>query len=267
MEKLETNADLEMIFIPSGKLEMGSPDSELQRIEYESPLHPVSIEAFFISKFPITQRQWKAIVSKSHLLEVRGLNIAQNLDLEPFNFKGEDLPVEQVSWSEAKLFCRLLSVHTGREYRLPTEAEWEYACRAGTKTPFYFGETITSNLANYDGGKTYREESKGEYRKYTTPVGTFPPNAFGIYDMHGNVWEWCEDDWHRNYTNAPNDGTAWIFNHQENLFKVIRGGSWRSKPNFCRSAFRNGAEPGDKESYIGFRVVCNSLLPTSVINH
>ncbi|MFM7881761.1 MAG: formylglycine-generating enzyme family protein, partial [Microcystis panniformis] len=154
--------------------------------------------------------------------------------------------VERVNWYQATEFCKRLSRETKREYRLPSEAEWEYACRAGTKTPFHFGETITADLANYLA-----------YKKQTTPVGQFPPNAFGLYDMHGNVWEWCADTWHDNYDGAPTDGSAWIENGNDNR-SPLRGGSWYYNPPFCRSAYRNYDFRRVSSFSLGFRVVCGA---------
>jgi formylglycine-generating enzyme required for sulfatase activity len=138
---------------------------------------------------------------------------------------------------------------------LPSEAQWEYACRAGTTTPFYFGESITPDLVNYHGNYTYAAAPKGKYREQTTDVGTFPPNAFGLYDMHGNVWEWCEDDWHENYINAPVDGSASISLRSG---KVLGGGAWGSRPATCRSASRNFHGVGFHAYAYGFRVVCGA---------
>ena len=160
-------------------------------------------------------------------------------------------------------FCNKLnqiSQKTGRKYRLPSEAEWEYACRAGTNTPFHFGKTITSDLANYDGSTVYAFEPEGKYRQETTEVGSFPPNSFGLYDMHGNVWEWCQDDWHDNYTNAPNNGIAWT--SQSGNAKVLRGGSWNNVPVGCRSAYRGNFLRVSRSNIIGFRVVCFSAART-----
>ncbi|MFM5961732.1 MAG: formylglycine-generating enzyme family protein, partial [Dolichospermum sp.] len=159
------------------------------------------------------------------------------LQPNPSRFEGANRPVEQVSWYEAVEFCARLSRIENKVYRLPTEAEWEYACRAGTTTPFYCGETISTDLANYDGDYTYGDGLKGVDRQQTTGVGSFPSNPFGLYDMHGNVWEWCEDTWHDNYKNAPTDGTAWA-DLSDNR-KVLRGGSWYLHPVSCRSASRN----------------------------
>ena len=150
---------------------------------------------------------------------------------------------------------------TKKQYRLPSEAEWEYACRAGTTTPFHFGATLTSNLANYDARERFAKEPAGEYRQQTTPVGQFPPNGFGLYDMHGNVWEWCQDDFRENYQGAPRDGSPWqekSKKQQNRAYKALRGGSWFSHPPFCRSAYRVVNNRRDNYDYYGFRVVCGA---------
>ncbi|MCZ8250409.1 MULTISPECIES: formylglycine-generating enzyme family protein, partial [unclassified Microcystis] len=218
----------------------------------ERPQHEVTVPPFFMGKYPITQAQWKAIAS------LTDLKVEKDLDLNSARFKdrpdSDRRPVEQVNWDDAIEFCARLSKLTGREYRLPSEAEWEYACRAGTTTPFYFGETITGELANYRSSETYADEYKGEYRQQTTPVGQFPPNAFGLYDMHGNVWEWCADTWHDNYDGAPTNGSAWIENGDDNRFPP-RGGSWYNSPYYCRSAYRINNTLNDIN---GFRVVCGA---------
>jgi formylglycine-generating enzyme required for sulfatase activity len=162
-----------------------------------------------------------------------------------------------VSWQDAAAFCKKLSQQTGRTYRLPSEAEWEYACRAGTTTPFHFGATMTTDLANYSGNSTYGNGPKGVYREQTTDVGSFPPNAFGLHDMHGNVWEWCADHWHGNYDGAPTDGTAWL-SSDESARRMLRGGSWDSGPRNCRSAHRNRYARGNWFNPFGFRLVCAS---------
>lgn len=164
--------------------------------------HRVSLPAFYLGQHPVTQAQWRAV---AHLPPV---NLELNPD--PAHFKGEHRPVEQVSWYEAVEFCHRLSQHTGKLYRLPSEAEWEYACRAGSTTPFYFGETITPELANYNGNYSYGPGPKGEYRAQATPVGSFGVNPWGLADMHGNVFEWCQDLWHPSYDGAPRDGSAWV---------------------------------------------------------
>ncbi|WP_375327975.1 SUMF1/EgtB/PvdO family nonheme iron enzyme [Microcystis sp. BLCC-F210] len=257
-EDLGNGITLEMVAIPGGTFLMGTEDEEIERLvkkfnweglRSERPKREVNVPPFFIGKYPITQAQWKAIAATA--------KIDIDLETNPSNFKGDELPVERVNWYQATEFCKRLSRETKREYRLPSEAEWEYACRAGTTTPFYFGETITGELANYRASKTYAEEAKGEFRKQTTPVGQFPPNAFGLYDMHGNVWEWCADTWHDNYDGAPTDGSAWIEKGNDN-FSPLRGGSWYFFPTFCRSAFRDYYYRRDGNSNDGFRVVCGA---------
>ncbi len=207
---------------------------------------------FLTPKYPKT--------SKSSLISAIALYETNFFRLLPFTGKNQ-LPVERVSWDDAVEFCQRLSKQTGNKYRLPSEAEWEYACRARTTTPFHFGEKITDKLANY--GKTMMK---------TTSVGKFPPNAFGLYDMHGNVWEWCQDNWHNNYESAPKDGSAWI-SSSTGLFSwlfgggnirrvaqgvargVARGGSWYDYPDDCRSAFRSVYARDGRDLGIGFRVV------------
>ncbi len=190
---------------------MGSPATEKDRTNDEGPQHEVSIQPFYMGRFAVTQAQWQAVMGNN-----------------PSNFKGDKRPVEQITWHQAREFCQKLSQQMGRQYRLPSEAEWEYACRAGTTTPFYFGETITPALVNYDGNFPYGAAAKGQYRESTTDVGSFPPNAFGLYDMHGNVCEWCQDKWHENYSGAPTDGSAWEAkrNENDNRSRLLRGGSW-----------------------------------------
>jgi formylglycine-generating enzyme required for sulfatase activity len=160
-----------------------------------------------------------------------------------------------VSWEEAIEFCQRLSRETGRDYRLPTEAEWEYACRAGTTTPFYFGKTITGKLANYISHVTYFKERKIKSKDETTSVGIFPPNQFGLYDMHGNLWEWCLDYWHDNYQGAPTNGSAWLSENDDDS-RILRGGSWYFHPRPCRSASRFCDSPDAGAIGVGLRVVC-----------
>jgi len=246
-ELLGSDIGLEMVGIPSGKLMMGSPESEQDRHDDESPEHEVTVGSFFIGKYPITQGQWKSIANTP--------KIDRELNPNPSDFKGDNRPVENVDWEDAIEFCKRLSRQTGRDYRLPTEAEWEYACRAGTTTPFYFGKTITGKLANYDSSKIYLQERKVKSKGQTTPVGIFQPNAFGLYDMHGNVWEWCQDHWHENYEGAPTDGSTWL-DREDNASYVVRGGSWSDNPLNCRSASRFSDSPHYRINSVGFRVVC-----------
>lgn len=239
---------LEMVLLPGGSFCMGSPETEAEREGNEGPQHTVMVPPFCISKFPITQAQWRAIAALP--------KIKQSLSLYPANFEGDDRPVEQVSWYDAIEFCARLSQQTGQTYRLPSEAEWEYACRAGTTTPFHFGHTILPDLANYDGNYAYCLGSQGNYRQETTPVGAFAvANAFGLYDMHGNIWEWCADCWHPNYEGAPADGSIWESEERGN-YQVLRGGAWYCLPGLCRSAQRHWNQPDMGGSGIGFRVVC-----------
>jgi formylglycine-generating enzyme required for sulfatase activity/uncharacterized caspase-like protein len=259
-EDLGRGLKLEMVAISGGTFQMGSPGTEEKRYNGEGPQHSVTIKPFLIGKYAVTQAQWQAVAALPQVNRVLRPN--------PANFKGANRPVERVSWHDAVEFCDRLSRHTKRNYRLPSEAEWEYACRAGTMTPFHFGETITTVLANYRGtdledhGTTYPGSygagPKGTDRKQTTEVGSFKvANAFGLYDMHGNVWEWCLDPWHANYQGAPNDGSVWT-SKDDSGQKLLRGGSWYDPPGFCRSALRYWVIPDRRLNTDGFRVVCSS---------
>lgn len=257
IEDLGNGVQIEMVQIPGGNFTMGAANGEKDKSNTELPRHQVTVQPFFMGKHTVTQAQWKAVASLP--------KVNRELDADPSIYKGVNRPVEQVSWYDAVEFCDRLAAHTQRQYRLPSEAEWEYACRAGTTTPFHFGETITSELANYNAKHIYSSGVEGMYRKETTSVGSFKvANLFGLYDMHGNVWEWCLDDWHENYKGAPADGSAW-FDTNDNLSEkkerpVVRGGSWVSLPRFCRSACRynyfDNVRRGSHLSHIGFRVVC-----------
>ena len=242
IEDLGNGIKLEMVYIPGGTFLMGSPDTEAKRYDDEGPQHKVTLKPFYMSKYSITQEQYQAIMGDN-----------------PSHFKGKNRPVESVSWYDATNFCQKLSKKIGGKYSLPSESQWEYACRAGTTTPFYFGETITPELVNYNGNDTYGDGPKGEYRKETTSVGEFPPNAFGLYDMHGNVWELCADDFHENYNGAPTDGSVWLNGDKDK--SCLRGGSWNVYPNYCRSAYRINCERRDDLSSIGFRLVCDGGRP------
>ncbi|MEH2230062.1 MAG: formylglycine-generating enzyme family protein [Nostoc sp.] len=317
-EKLDSGERLEMVAIPGGTFLMGAPEAEVGRDTHEGPQHIVTVAPFFMSKYPVTQAQWRFVAALPQ--------INRPLAPAPADFKGDNRPVERVSWYDAVEFCARLAQLTGREYRLPSEAEWEYACRAGTTTPFYFGKTTTTELANYDGRFIYSSEAvppprptsptppfttpttpitppprptspisgfgyshsysshvtfpthdfgyssnhqisikenrfsfqgkyRGKTREQTTQVGSFQTaNAFGLYDMHGNVWEWCADHWYDNYQRAPLDGSAWLSDN-ENEYRVMRGGSWINYPELCRAASRAKGLPYDLSYYIGFRVV------------
>jgi formylglycine-generating enzyme required for sulfatase activity len=256
VEQLSDKVGIQMMLIPEGSFNMGSPEDEQERSAREGPVHRVNVPSFFMGKYPVTQAQWKIVASLPQ--------VNRELNPDPSHFKGDNRPVESVSWYDAVEFCDRLSQHTNRTYRLPTEAEWEYACRARTTTPFHFGETITTDLANYRGtddkdfgwSGSYGRGPKGEYREETTAVDHFEiANAFGLCDIHGNVWEWCLDHWHDNYENAPNDGSAWLTDNEE-ASRVRRGGSWDTFPRFCRSASRDFNIPANVNYVIGFRVVC-----------
>jgi formylglycine-generating enzyme required for sulfatase activity len=248
-EDLGNGVILEMVGIPGGKFNMGSPASEAGRSDDEGSQHQVTISPLSMGKFAVTQAQWQAVASLP--------KVKTDLKPDPSNFKGKNRPVELVSWYSAVEFCARLSKKTGKSYRLPSEAEWEYACRAGTTTPFHFGATITTDLANYSGGFTYGSAPQGQYRKATTDVGTFSPNAFGLYDMCGNVWEWCADVWHDNYNGAPVNGSVWS-SGGDSFRRILRGGSWRNNPDSCRSAYRGWVNPVVDNNTYGFRVILSS---------
>jgi len=247
---------LTLILIPGGTFQMGSPGEEGD-FDDEKPQHSVMVPAFFMGRYPITQAQWAAVAA-----------LPQSkipLEIDPSRFKANNRPVEQVSWDDAVEFCERLAIHSQRPYRLPSEAEWEYACRAETTTPFHFGETLSAEVANYDWKETYGTRGiAGEPANETTPVDQFKiANRFGICDLHGNVWEWCQDDWHGNYDGAPDDGSAWtkdISTTEEQdtstARRVVRGGSWVDSPRNCRSAYRLRPARVDRNCYIGFRVCC-----------
>lgn len=247
-EDLGNGVTLEMVQIPGGTFTMGSPAGEAERYSNESPQHQVTVPGFFMGKYAVTQEQYQAIMGSNINIfqKIRGNNIFQKIignNNNPSNFKGDKLPVEEVSWDEAVEFCKKLNQKTRRKYRLPSEAEWEYACRAGTTTPFYFGETITTDLVNYNGNYPYGSAPKGEYRQKTTDVGKFPPNSFGLYDMHGNIWESCQDVYNDNYQGAPKDGSAWLTGKNNNSM-MLRGGGWIFNARYCRSADRGRSARG-----------------------
>ncbi|MEG4984562.1 SUMF1/EgtB/PvdO family nonheme iron enzyme [Microcoleus sp. BR0-C5] len=271
-EDLGNRVNLEMIAIPGGTFTMGAPEYEPESRGGERPQHRVTIQPFLMGKYAITQAQWKAVAKLPKIQ----YDLKQGHSIFTGN-QGNNRPVDQVYWYEAVEFCARSFKKTGHNYRLPSEAEWEYACRAGTTTPFYFGQTITTNQVNYNADYDYNNLPKGQYQEQTTNVGSFPPNAFGLYDMHGNVWEWCADplnnsyyDYYHNYNVAPTDGSVWDDNSNDNRYKNYldllllsendkrprwtRGGCWSGFPWLCRSAYRLDAFPlgGTR---IGFRVV------------
>ncbi len=241
VEDLGGGVVLELVPLSSGVFQMGSTETDA-----EKPVHQVRLSSFSIGKYPITQAQWRAVAAMPL--------VVREIKADPSFKKGDERPVEQVTWDEALEFCARLSAATGKTYRLPTEAEWEYACRAGTQTPFAFGETLTSDIANIDGTFPYKQGPKGRYLGETLEVGKVgAANGYGLYDMHGNVWEWCLDAWHDNYNGAPGNGVAWEARNENR--RVIRGGSWIETAARCRSAFRCSAKLETRNSYTGFRVV------------
>jgi formylglycine-generating enzyme required for sulfatase activity len=250
----EDTPSLTMLWIPPGHFSMGSPASESDRSDDEGPQHLVRLQGFFLAQTPITQLQWRTVAQWQNGKGGRGWK--RQLDPGPSRFKGDQRPVEHVSWKDVNEFCRRLSQRTGRIYTLPSEAQREYACRAGSITPFHFGSTISTELANYDGREAYDYSCKGEFRKQTTDVTSFPANAWGLHDMHGNVWEWCADHWHAYYEGAPEDGRAWLDeNPDEYKERLLRGGSWILGPQDCRSAARGFRQDG-RFTDVGFRVCC-----------
>ena len=253
---------LRLIQIPAGDFLRGSPANEPERSAAEGPQHRVRLGGFLLGQTPVTQAQWGVVA--------RWPKLKPDLKPDPSGFKGARWPVERVSWEQAMEFCRRLSQRTDLPFTLPSEAQWEYACRAGSTTPFAFGETITPELANYDGNYSYANGPEGKYRQQTTPVGMFPANAWGLHDMHGNVWEWCLDHWHRPYEGAPLDGSAWLVDEGLNAAKdskkgrLLRGGSWGNSPGYCRSASRNDGRPGYRYNSLGFRVCCLPQDPSLI---
>ena len=259
--QLAPAANLEMFHIPAGRFTMGSPPDEPERHKDEGPQHEVELRDFFLSRTPISQAQWLVVAGwqplpgeEPWLRELHPDPVSKLNDAE--RFLGHKRPVVNVSWKEAMEFCRRLSLRTGKHYTLPSEAQWEYACRAKTITPFHFGETISPELANYNGNYSYGEGQKGGYREQTTDAGSFPANAWGLHDMHGNVWEWCADHWHGNYNKAPADGSPWINDKSNDSGRLLRGGSWFNDPGNCRSAFRFNFHPVNQHPDVGFRVCC-----------
>ena len=238
-EDLGNGIVLEMVYIPGSCFQMGSSENSS-----EQPVHQVTVQPFYLSKYPITQAQWETVMGNN-----------------PSNFKGAKRPVEQVSWDQAVEFCRQVSQKTGKTYRLPAEAEWEYACRAGTTTPFYFGDTITPDLVNYDGNYPYGSAPKGLDREQTTDVGSFPPNSFGLYDMHGNVWEWCSYKWHGNCSDAPPGGSPWEIGRDYDWVQC--GGSFNTGAVDCRSAYHVHSWVDHRWCSGGFRVAVASVSASS----
>ena len=265
-EQLAEGVALTMLRIPAGSFRMGSPETEAESSDRERPVHRVTLGEFLLAQTPITQAQWRAVAQWQRLEQEDRELWPDWLAPDPVaelkesaRFQGEQRPVVNVRWHDAMAFCQRLRLRTGKNYTLPSEAQWEYACRAGTTTPFHWGATISAKLANYDGREVYGDGERGGYRRQTMDVASFPANPWGLHDMHGNIWEWCEDHWHDNYKGAPEDGRAWIGEEaiDEPLkTRLLRGGSWFGNPRYCRSAYRNDAHPGYRDFNIGFRVCC-----------
>ena len=238
-ETLPGNIKLEMVKIPAGSFLMGTEEAEVIRLckeyrtddyKYEMPQHRVNLQEFYLGKYPITQEQYQAIMGNN-----------------PSRFKDNPKnPVENVRWNDAQAFCQKLSEETGKKYRLPSESDWEYACRAGTQTHYYFGDNA-EQLREY---AWYRDNSGST----THLVGQKKPNNWGLYDMHGTVWEWCEDRWYENYGDSPKDGGSWNENYSQSSAKVLRGGSWSGYARDCRSANRGWNYADFRGFGIGFRV-------------
>ena len=235
-EAFTNSIGMKFVLIPAVTFKMGSPVNERKR-DIDERHHEVTLtKGFYMQTTEVTQGQWRDIMGSN-----------------PSHFKncGDDCPVEEVSWNDCQKFIRKLNQQEGtNKYRLPTEAEWEYACRAGTNTPFYFGNCLSTDQANYDGNHPMPGCSKGEWRNRIVPAGSFQPNAWGLYDMHGNVWEWCQD-WKGEYSpghvtdpTGPASGT----------YRVLRGGSWNRKSGYIRSANRDRANPDGRKYNTGFRV-------------
>ena len=250
---LTNSIAMKLTLIPAGKFMMGSPAVEVER-DAEELQHEVAItKPFYMGVYEVTQGQWEKITDKN-----------------PSFFKlGTDFPVDQVRLTEAQEFCRRLSAladekKAGRVYRLPTEAEWEYACRAGTTTVFHPGNTLSANLANFNGQHPYGDVPKGSRLQKTAKVGSYAPNAWGLYDMHGNVAEWCSDwydpDFYKNSPKENPQGPAQgvvSTNFDKEFFKVVRGGCWLDEGRACRAAYRFRLQPSEAYRWVGFRVVCD----------
>ncbi|WP_342114951.1 SUMF1/EgtB/PvdO family nonheme iron enzyme [Pseudoduganella sp. OTU4001] len=249
----------DLVLIPTGRFQMGSTEHEhsiavkagAQKtwLDRELPAHWVGIEhSFAMGRYPVTVGEWRVFV------QATGWESRLDVDWQAPGFKQDDRhPVVCVTWHDAQLYLQWLSEKTGQQYRLPSEAEWEYACRAGSHTAFSFGDEITPEHANYDGNFTYNKGAKGSSHGGTTRVGSYQPNPWGLFDMHGNVWEWTQDTMHENYLNAPNDGSAWE-NGGDQARRILRGGAWLYQPRYLRAALRNGYSALLANDVVGFRV-------------
>jgi formylglycine-generating enzyme required for sulfatase activity len=248
VERLGGGVALELVDVPAGTFTMGSPETEAERQATEGPQRRVTVTRFLLGRYEVTQAQWRAVAALP--------KVDVDISPEPSQIVGDDLPVAIVSWDDVQEFCARLSKATGRRYRLPTEAEWEYACRAGSTHPFAFGPTLPSDIANVDGAVPYGDAPEGASRGAPAPVGSLGlANGFGLYDMHGNVWEWCADTWHENYTGAPLGGSLW--EGGDVTRRALRGGSCKIFAGYCRAAARSGYDFDFRIDYVGFRVACD----------
>jgi len=249
---LTVTLGLRLALVPAGRFVMGSTIEEQGHKPHEAPAHEVGITTpFYLGVFPVTQEQYRRVM---------GVNPAH---FHAGNGGGPDQPVETVTWHDAVAFCKRLSEmpdekQAGRKYRLPSEAEWEYACRAGSRTPFSLGESLSAEQANIDGQFPYGTDAAKPGVSMTTPVGTYPANLYGLHDTHGNVWEWCDDWFGGNYyaVSAKRDPQG----PHKGTMKVLRGGSWRNHAATCRAAYRNAMAPHHKDNFTGFRVVCVTAI-------
>ncbi|QGZ42565.1 formylglycine-generating enzyme required for sulfatase activity [Pseudoduganella flava] len=250
----------DLVLIPTGEFLMGGTDSEhavalkagsqQAWLDREKPVHRVAIaQPFALGRYPVTVGEWRRFVKAT------AWEPALDIDWKSPGFEQDDWhPVVGISWHDAQQYCQWLTLMTGAHYCLPSEAQWEYACRAGTATAFSFGDEIGAEYANYDGHFTYGKGVRGEFRGGTTKVGSFQPNPWGLYDMHGNVWEWTQDVAHESYEGAPTDGSAWE-DRGDQARRIVRGGAWLYQPRYLRSAVRNGYSAVLSNDVVGFRVV------------
>jgi len=261
---LSNSVQLDLVWIPPGEFNMGSPKSEKGR-QRDEVYHSVTIsKGFWMSKYEVTQAQWQAVTGNNSSdfinndnVRIRKQTSVQVADSAASRGRGS-LPVDSVSYNDVQDFIKRLNRQTAMIFRLPTEAEWEYACRAGTTTPFHYGDSLSSAMANFDGRHPYNA-AKGVFRGETVPVGSFKPNAFGLYDMHGNIWEWCRD-WYGPYSPKPVTDPV---GPKSGVYRVLRGGCWFGDGNYCRSAYRDKGFPDKRVGLIGFRLV----LPQAAVKH
>ncbi len=249
-EELAKGIAITMIHIPGGEFQMGSPEKEAGRQSYEGPQQQVKLRSFFLGQTPVTQAQWEVVADlPKQVIELK---------VKPSRFRGDNRPVEQVSWGEAIEFCRRLSIQKQLKYTLPNEAQWEYACRATRTTPFAYGDTLAPDVANYDSSAAYSFGPMGTSKQETNEVGSFPTNSWGLEDMHGNVWEWCLDDLHDNPSKILSKSQQQTKLENKDL-RMLCGGSWYNIPSSCRSASRRYVYAWERKYNIGFRICANHL--------